>query len=527
MSLTGLTLRLVRRTMLIWTAVVAFIIVTGVYAYTSAYPTAKSRADLTSGLGSSVGLDALYGKAVHIDTVGGFLAWRYGMIAALILAMWAMFSVTRVTRGDEDAGRADVLLLGTVSPRGLLARQLAAIAITVLVVAAGAFIACIAMGLPASGSAWFTLVTVSGAFMFGSLAALVSQLVGTRRTASTITGSLLGASFLIRAIADATPTRDSLIWLSPLGWSEQLVPFEPSRPLGAVALIAAFTAVCTTGAIWLRGARDNGGGIFSRRARDRRARRLHTPFRLGLVLARGMVIGWTIGMLVMGLVFGFIASDLIDFLKQDPRTAEMASKFGNGVDLITIRGFIGLSYAEIAMFLAIFAGIMIIGARTQEADHHVSQLTTAGVSRTRWLAVTTVIMAVSTVVVAVASAVGVWAGVELTHHTISMGDCLAAALNVVPISIMCGAITLAGFAVWPRVTPFFAYGIATVAYLIQILSAISGAPSWLGDLSPFTHVAAVPAVDTNVAAQLVMLLVALAAIVLAIVAFNRRDLVDE
>src|SRR2546430_30897 len=82
-----------------------------------------------------------------------------------------------------------------------------------------------------AASLFLATALVTGAAVFLAVGALVSQLAATRRQANGIAAGVLGASFLLRMVADSgarglggVPRHDSLAWLrwaSPLGWAEE------------------------------------------------------------------------------------------------------------------------------------------------------------------------------------------------------------------------------------------------------------------------------------------------------------------
>ena len=71
-----------------------------------------------------------------------------------------------------------------------------------------------------------------------------------------------------------------------------------------------------------------------------------------------------------------------------------------------------------------------------------------------------------------------------------------------------------------------AYGLVSVAFVWELLGALLGAPDWLLDLTPFTHVGLVPSQPFRVAAALAMLAIAAAVSLAALWCFDRRDLAD-
>ena len=90
----------------------------GVYVLASAkgfasqFPTSASRQQFAESLGSNTGLAALLGPARQIDTVAGFTAWRCLGVLTLVGAVWGLLAATRLLRGEEDAGRWELLLSG-------------------------------------------------------------------------------------------------------------------------------------------------------------------------------------------------------------------------------------------------------------------------------------------------------------------------------------------------------------------------------------------------------------------------------
>ena len=105
-------------------------------------------------------------------------------------------------------------------------------------------------------------------------------------------------------------------------------------------------------------------------------------------------------------------------------------------------------------------------------------------------------------------------------------DALEASFNVIPTALLFGGLSVLAFGVVPRATAYVAFG-ADRRLLIQIIAGLSGAPGWLIDLSPFSHIAPVPATGMNTAATLVMLAIAVVSTALGLGAFDRRDLAPD
>ena len=129
--------------------------------------------------------------------------------------------------------------------------------------------------------------------MFLAVGALTSQLAATRRQAASYAAAFLGVGYAVRMIADAGVGLHGLIWVSPLGWVEELRPLTAPQPLALLPIVA-FTAVLAVAAV--------GPGRRPRRRGEHRCRTgpaarpqlrlLSGPAGLAIRLVRPTVIGW-------------------------------------------------------------------------------------------------------------------------------------------------------------------------------------------------------------------------------------------
>jgi ABC-2 type transport system permease protein len=114
----SITARRAARSGALWGLVFGVYVVSSVTNFTTIAKTAAERAQLARSLGANAGMHALLGVARRIDTVAGFTAWRSLGVLALVGAVWGLLAGTRLTRGEEDAGRWEVLLAGQTTRRG-------------------------------------------------------------------------------------------------------------------------------------------------------------------------------------------------------------------------------------------------------------------------------------------------------------------------------------------------------------------------------------------------------------------------
>jgi ABC-2 type transport system permease protein len=525
MGLVRFSWRQIWKGALIWSAVIALVIVSGVTTYNTAYASPAARQLFGESVAKMPALQALYGHAVRVTTVGGFLTWRYGDIMTVVVSLWALLAVSRLMRGDEEALRAELLVASPVSPRRLMARQLGAIALGCVLVFACATAVAVAKGLPAGGSVLFGVMIASGGLVFGAVAAVTCQLFETRRRAAGWAGAALGAAYLIRAVGDGSNRLGWLAWLSPLGWAERIAPYT-GADYRAILLIVVVSAGLVATAIALRERRDTGAGLIGERVGRTDLRSMPSALALDWHLSTGALIAWAVGVTIEMFVIGYLTKDVITFTLDNPSINDMITKMF-GFSIGTPAGYLGLAFTMAAMVLGVYAGTHLVSAREEESTGRADPVLVAGVGRVRWLMSRLTIAVGAVVALSLAAAVGAWLGVIASGSSIGLLDALKGALNVLPVALFFGSLTVLAFGLAPRITSYVAFGSVAAAYVIQIVAGLTSAPSWLIDVSPFTHLAPVPATGPNVTATVVFIVLTVGCAVLGALAFHRRDVSSD
>ena len=250
---------------LIWGAVFALVVWALVNEYGKEYPTAADRAGLVETIESSVGEQAIFGPAHHLDTVAAYTAYHAIGVLGIMAGIWGLVAATRLPRGEEDGGRWELLLAGPTTRRRAAAAALAGLGIGLLTLWAMTAAAYVVVGRDPDagfsvGAGLFAAVaTVATAVMFVAVGALCSQLAATRRQAVGLAAGAFALAYLVRAIAYSEPSLRWLHWASPLGWVDELRPLTDSRPLLLVPIVA-LTAALVALTIVAAGRRDLGAG---------------------------------------------------------------------------------------------------------------------------------------------------------------------------------------------------------------------------------------------------------------------------
>jgi ABC-2 type transport system permease protein len=434
-------------------------------------------------------------------TEGAFLAFEVLPWLALLAALMSTFLAVRHTRGDEEAGRAELVW---ATPAG---RRLPTVATLVhgvlanVVLAALTALALIATGLPAPGSLLAGAAAGSCGIAFLGIGLIAAQLVRTSRGANSLTVWVLVATFLLRGIGNAagTPSDDLSsmasawpAWLSPFGWAEQTRPYDVDL-VWPMLLALGFGLVLAGAALALQSLRDIDASFVAERPGRVSARpALASPHALVWRLTSGAIIGWAVGGAITG-ILATTLSGLVDQISgENPAVAEILKKIGGatgGLDEVVVTVFFTL----LGILAACCAVQIVVRARQEETRGTVEAVLATPVGRVRWLADFVIVGVVAVLIVVAAAVIAGWIGVwsnggdESLYRIVAvagLGQAVAAAIFAV--------LTASVFVLLPRATTAVAWSLVLLAALLGMFGPLFGLPEWTANLSPF---AVTPVVD--------------------------------
>ena len=206
--------------------------------------------------------------------MAGYTVWKSFMFLIIVGAVWGLLTGTKLLRGEEDAGRWELLLAGQTTRRRAAAQALAGLGAGLAVLWLLTALITVVIGqfarvsIPATASLFFAAALVTPAAVFLAAGALASQLAATRRQAAGYAGAALGACYARRMAADSDPHLHWLGWTTPLGWAEELQPLTSPRPLVLLPLGGLVTVLCAL-TVYLAGSRDLGASVLPDRSRAR------------------------------------------------------------------------------------------------------------------------------------------------------------------------------------------------------------------------------------------------------------------
>ncbi|SFL86954.1 hypothetical protein [Geodermatophilus ruber] len=474
-------------------------------------------------LAENPAIRTLFGPPVALDDPGGFTVWRTGTVLAVLVGTWAALTATRLTRGEEEAGRWDLLLAGRLRLRSLVARTLVVVLAAAAVTGAAAGLGLLLAGAAGPGAAVFGGVLAGTGTVGAALGVLAAQLLPDRRSASGLAVAVLLGGLLARMVADGVPALGWLAWLTPFGLLGRAAPFATDRPapLLVLALLAAVPAVL---AVVLAGGRDLGGSRVAGRDRRTAHSRLLTSLPgLALHRTRRALGTWAAGLMAYFLLIGLLATAMTDFLRANPFFARLAAQAGFA-QLGSVEGYVSALYALLAVPVGVFAAGRIAATAADEAAGRLALLYSLPVGRSRWAATEAATVAAASVVLAGAGGLATWIGTSWVGAGLGLGDALAGALGVLPVALLCLGAALAALGWAPAAVLPIGVLPAAGGYVLLVLGDTFGWPGAVRWFSPFAHLNAVPAEPVDVAGGLGMLAVAGVLALAGCLRYARRDL---
>ncbi|MCZ7436691.1 hypothetical protein O7598_09845 [Micromonospora sp. WMMC241] len=521
-AVTRLAVRQVRRgAFVVLTVTVGMsVLVAATYASTIA---GGGGAQALAVLAGNPAIRTLFGEPVALDTVGGFTVWRTGVVLAVLLSVWGTLVTTRVTRGEEEAGRWDLLLAGRLSRPALLGRHVAVLTAAMILIGITLAVALTAVGSPAPGAVVHAAGLAAAGLVAVAAAALAAQIFPTRSGATGATLAFLGVGLMARMVGDGVTALGWLRWLPPYGPLALLRPYRDDRwsPLVVLALTAIALAVA---ALALAGRRDARDGLLApATGRSSRLRLLGSVEAFAIRRMLRPFAGWSAGIGAYFLLIGMLAESLTGFLADNPRFADLAAQAGFA-GLGTVRGYAATLFALLAVPVGAFTAVRLAALAAAETGERLTLLLAGPVTRGRLLNAEILTTAAGAAVLVTVAATATWLGASLVDANLPLSAALAGAWNTLPVALLSLAAATVALGRAPR--GVVAWGMMPTAggFLLTVVADSIDAPGWVSAVSPYRHLAAVPQAVPDWPALAAMGAVAVAAVMVGRHAYQRRDL---
>jgi ABC-2 type transport system permease protein len=524
-TLTKLAFRRDRIMLPAWIYLITVLVATTAYSLKKLYPTAAARAQLGVTAGGNPALRFLYGR-LNGSSLGALTTWRYGIWAAIFGALMTIFIVIRHTRGDEEAGRLELVGSAAVGRQaaltaGLLTAVTANLAISVLL-----GIALPLSGLTVSGSVALALAIGASGLAFTGIAAVAAQLASRARGARGMAFGVLGVAYVLRAIGDsAGPGGPSwLSWASPLGWVELTRPFDGPR-WWVLTLPLAVLAAGVGAAYALAARRDHGAGVLpDRPGRPTASRWLRGPFGLAWRLQRGVLGGWVAGVVCVFAASGAAAQGIGSLLGGSVQLRQEFTRLGGQAAITS--AYLAALMLLAGLSAAGYATSAVLRLRAEETAGLAEPLLATAVGRVRWgLSHLAIAVFGTAVLLAVAGlAAGLGYGLRIGAAGPQAARMLGAAMAQLPACLVVAGAAMMLVGLLPGVSVPGAWTVLGAVVVIDLFGEALQLSHWILDISPFTHAPRLPGGTVSAPPLLWLCLAAVAFSAVGLAALRRRDL---
>ncbi|GAA0229800.1 exporter of polyketide antibiotics [Actinomadura nitritigenes] len=515
-----------------WVAATAWALVFGGSAavsavtYAGTYPTVAERQTIASTTGRDSGFAVLLGPVADIGTVGGYTVYKNFAFLTTIGAIWALLAATRLLRGEEDAGRWQLLLSGRTTPVRATSATLTGLMAGIGIVFTGATAVLLLTGrdsrldLGTGATLLYGLSLTINPVVFAAVGALTSQLAATRRGAAGMGFGAFAVLFVLRMLGDSGPHMHWILWLTPFGWAELLRPFT-SNTLLPLLPAAAAALVLTAIALELSARRDTGSGILaSRDTAPPRLFGLSSPTALAARLELPTLAGWCAGACAAALCLGTLAK-----VVTDTSTRSLA----NALDKFAPQGalvdrYLGVAFLFVTAIVALIPAGQLTALAAEETSGRTAHVLAGPASRTSVLAGRLALTAATITAAGLLSGIAAWLGAAMRGTGVGFGSMVVTGLNLVPTSLLVLGIGACVLALAPRAAGVAVYIAVIGSLLADMLGSLQPTTHWLRNASLFHYMASAPTESPDALTVIITVVMAGALCALACVLYKRRDL---
>ena len=458
-------------------------------------------------------------------TYGAMFTHNMMLFTVIAVAAMNIFFVVRHTRGDEEAGRYEMV---RSLPTGRMANLNATMVVAVLVNAAIAVT--VGLGLAVTGDAsmgfwpsmlWGASLGAVG-LVFAAIAAICAQLTPSAGSATGYSFLIMGVFYVMRAAGDLGAEALSII--SPLGLVLRAEVYVANHTWPVLLLIA-MAAILMALAYWLNSLRDiDQGFIPNRPGRAAAKKSLLSAFGLSKRLLRRSIIAWVIIMFGLGASYGAVLGDIETFIAQNEFYQMLIGGLGDYSMVVMFASFTGTMMAALAMVPLIST---VLKAWAEEKAMRTENVIAAVVPKNRYLAGFGLLAFIASILMQLAMALGLFVAAQFVlpdPGELGLGLLLQANLAYLPALwvIIGGALLLVGLL--PKATTIiwayfgFVFALTILGNMPDIL------PAWANYLSPLHYIPQLPMDDINFLTMGVLTIIAMVMTAVGLVAYDRRDI---
>jgi len=528
------TLRDSRRATFLVGGVLGLLLIGVGYAIGTQFATPESRKEMGDVIRAVPPILAgLAGKVVNVETLGGYLQYKYGTFFPIIASLWSILALSGTLAGESRRGSLEFVAAAPLTRRRIALEKLFGHLLALMVASLAMFVSLLVVGsfgklpgdqIPVSAAAGYAIWLGLLALAAGSVAFAMAPFLG-RGSAVGIAGTVMFAGFILNGYQAAIPQLAPLANLTWFGWTTNHIPLAGLYDWPSVALTGVVAVILLVIGVEAFVRRDIGVTTS-----------IPTPsLPHALVGLRGpagrtfghvlpSALAWGLGMGFFGLAIAGSGKSFVEQLGNAPDFQRLLSSIFPGVDIASVGGFLQLLFVDFGMILAgLAAATLVAGWASDETSGRLEMLLAAPLGRMRWVVAGGRGMFGAIVVIMAVTVAGIGIGASITG-----GDIVTPMVGTLALGLYALAMAGVGVAVG-GVIGTGAAG-ATVALLTVItwfdgiIAPALGLPDIVRELALTTHYGQPMLGVWDPAGIVASLVLAVGGVAVGAWGFQRRDL---
>ena len=395
-SILGKTLRDSRRTTVIVAVILFLLLISVTAAVATEFATPASRKQLSNlVLNLPPILQGLSGKPVNIETMGGYVQYKYGTFFPIVLSLWSILALSSTLATEAKRGSLEFVAAAPITRRRIALEKLSGHILVIAIASLAVFVSTSIAGavngrlpgdeIPVTAAFAYALQLGLMALAAGGLAFALSQFLG-RGAGIAIAGAVMFGGWILNGYQGAVPALAPLANLTWFGWTSNHLPLAGSYDWLSLVPVALTTIAFIAVGVEAFARRDIGAtsavptpslpralvGIGGPAARS---------FGNGLPTA----FAWGLGLGLFGLVLAASSTAFTDLVQTSPDVARMLQQVFPSSDIFSVGGFLQLLFLQFGLVLAGLAAATLVAAwSSDETSGRLEMLLATPLARARW-----------------------------------------------------------------------------------------------------------------------------------------------
>lgn len=497
-SIFGKTMRDSRRAVLVVSVLMGLTLIGVSNAIVSEFNTVESRKELAA-LVAAVPpiLQGLAGKPVNVETLGGYLQYKYGAFFPLIVSLWSILALSATLAAEARRGSLEFVAATPFTRRRIALEKLLAHVAGLTIASLAVFLSLVMVGRTVQGlpgddvpfqaavgyAVWLGLLSLAS----GSVAFALAPFVG-RGSAAGVAGAILFGGFIINGYRAAIPAIAPLANLTWFGWTSNHIPLAGVYDWTSLLPVALVAIVLLVVGVEAFARRDVGAtSPIPTPSLPRALVGIQGP--AGRAFGQGLpsAIAWGLGIGLFGFAIAGSGSSFIEQLNNSEDFVRLLSSVFPGFDIGSVGGWLQLLFVEFGMILAGLAAATLVAVwASDETSGRLEFLLATPLSRVRWVTSGGAAMLLAVVVFTAMAMIGIAIGAAIAGSEIVTPVAGTLVLGLYAAALVGIGVAVGGVFGTGAAGPFVAV-FTIVTWFVGIIGPALGLPDIFHELALTSH----------------------------------------